>query len=121
VVNCAAYTQVDKAESEPERAFAINRDAARAIAQGVNNYGGCLLQVSTDFIFAGDRSVPYREDVWFMGVHNCCDISGNQHWAKGSGKPRIFGPLIVLVISAQFQDDWIEIFLSAIEPKLAFF
>ena len=63
VVNCAAYTQVDKAESEPERAFAINRDAARAIAQGVNNYGGRLLQVSTDFIFAGDRSVPYREDV----------------------------------------------------------
>lgn len=62
VVNCAAYTQVDKAESEPERAFAINRDAARAIAQGVNNYGGRLLHVSTDFIFAGDRSVPYRED-----------------------------------------------------------
>jgi dTDP-4-dehydrorhamnose reductase len=62
VVNCAAYTQVDKAESEPERAFAVNRDAARAIAEGVSKYGGRLLHVSTDFIFAGDRSVPYQEE-----------------------------------------------------------
>jgi dTDP-4-dehydrorhamnose reductase len=62
VVNCAAYTQVDKAESEAERAFAVNRDAAGAIARGVKEYGGKLLHVSTDFIFDGDQNVPYREE-----------------------------------------------------------
>lgn len=62
VVNCAAYTQVDKAESEAELAYAINRDAAAAIARGVKETGGRLLQVSTDFVFGGDQSTPYRED-----------------------------------------------------------
>lgn len=62
VVNCAAYTQVDKAESEAELAYTINRDAAAAIARGVKESGGRLLQVSTDFVFGGDQSTPYRED-----------------------------------------------------------
>ena len=62
VINCAAYTQVDKAEEDAERAFRINRDAAKAVAEGVQSYSGHLLQVSTDFIFDGTQSHPYRED-----------------------------------------------------------
>lgn len=61
VINCAAYTQVDKAEDDAELAFRVNRDAARAVAEGVQRYGGRLLQVSTDFIFNGEQSHPYRE------------------------------------------------------------
>lgn len=62
VINCAAYTQVDRAEDERELAFAINRDAARAVAEGVQLSGGRLLHVSTDFVFGGEQGRPYRED-----------------------------------------------------------
>ncbi len=62
VINCGAYTQVDKAEEEAGLAFTINRDAARAVAEGVRLSGGRLLHVSTDFIFGGEQSTPYRED-----------------------------------------------------------
>ncbi len=61
VINCAAYTQVDKAESDAELAFLVNRDSAAAVAKGVKKAGGRLLHVSTDFIFAGDASRPYQE------------------------------------------------------------
>lgn len=61
VINCAAYTQVDKAEQEQEAAFKVNRDSALGVAEGVKSYGGRLLQVSTDFIFDGSQSTPFRD------------------------------------------------------------
>jgi len=61
VVNCAAYTQVDKAESEADIAYAVNRDAAGAIARGAQQSGARLLQISTDFVFGDDKGVPYAE------------------------------------------------------------
>ncbi|MGD2138264.1 MAG: dTDP-4-dehydrorhamnose reductase [Gammaproteobacteria bacterium] len=62
VINCAAYTGVDKAESEPEQAFTINRDSAGRLAAAVAEEGGRLLHVSTDFVFDGRLSRPYREE-----------------------------------------------------------
>ncbi|MGB5442167.1 MAG: dTDP-4-dehydrorhamnose reductase [Gammaproteobacteria bacterium] len=62
IINCAAYTQVDKAESEPQLAFSVNRDSPAALATAVAATGGRLLQVSTDFIFDGTKTTPYRED-----------------------------------------------------------
>ena len=62
VINCAAYTQVDRAESQVEQAFVINRDSAGQLAGAVAGYGGNLLHVSTDFVFDGKQSRPYRED-----------------------------------------------------------
>ena len=62
VINCAAYTQVDKAESEPEAAFIINRDAPAQLARAVADYGGRFLQVSTDFVFDGSQTRPYTEE-----------------------------------------------------------
>ncbi len=62
VINCAAYTQVDRAESEPEKAFIINRDTPAQLAQAVAAYGGRLLQLSTDFVFDGTQTRPYVED-----------------------------------------------------------
>jgi dTDP-4-dehydrorhamnose reductase len=61
VVNCAAYTQVDRAESEPGAALTVNRDTPARLAAAVAGYGGRLLQVSTDFVFDGEQSRPYRE------------------------------------------------------------
>lgn len=62
VINCGAYTQVDKAEEERELAFTINRDAARAVAEGVKRSGGRMAHVSTDFIWGGEQSRPYVEN-----------------------------------------------------------
>ena len=61
VINCAAYTQVDQAESESDAAYTINRDAAGSLARALARTGGRLLHVSTDFVFDGDRQRPYRE------------------------------------------------------------
>lgn len=62
VINCAAYTQVDKAETDKDLAFLVNRDSAAAVAEGVKKSGGRLLHVSTDFIFGGEQSHPYSEE-----------------------------------------------------------
>jgi dTDP-4-dehydrorhamnose reductase len=62
VINCAAYTQVDRAESEVEQAFVINRDCVERLAGAVAGSGGQLLHVSTDFVFDGAQSRPYREE-----------------------------------------------------------
>ncbi|NNG11896.1 MAG: dTDP-4-dehydrorhamnose reductase [Halobacteria archaeon] len=62
VVNCAAYTQVDHAESEPGQAFTINRDSAGSLASVAAETGGRMMHISTDFVFDGKQSRPYRED-----------------------------------------------------------
>lgn len=61
VLNCAAYTQVDKAEAEAATAFRINRDGAECLAEAVAHCGGHLLHVSTDYVFDGRQERPYRE------------------------------------------------------------
>ncbi|MGP4007326.1 dTDP-4-dehydrorhamnose reductase [Streptomyces sp. 4N124] len=63
VVNCAAYTAVDDAESDEERALRINGDGPRLLARACASAGARLVHVSTDYVFAGDdRSAPYPED-----------------------------------------------------------
>ncbi len=62
VINCAAYTNVDMAEQEEDKAFTINCDAARMLAEGVRKSNGRLMHISTDFIFDGKQSHPYTEE-----------------------------------------------------------
>jgi dTDP-4-dehydrorhamnose reductase len=62
VLNAGAYTAVDKAESEPELALAVNVGAPRAFAEALADIGGRLLQVSTDFVFNGSQGSPYRPE-----------------------------------------------------------
>ena len=62
VINAAAYTAVDKAESEPERCAAINRDGAKQLAMACHEFDIPLIHVSTDYVFDGMQSAPYRED-----------------------------------------------------------
>ncbi len=78
VVNCAAYTRVDMAEQEPDKAFLINHDATRALAEGVKSYQGRLLHLSTDFIFDGRQSHPYSEEDTpnALGVYGASKLAG---------------------------------------------
>ena len=64
VLNAGAYTAVDKAESEPELALAlaVNAFVPAAFAQALQEQGGRLLQLSTDFVFNGQQGVPYSVD-----------------------------------------------------------
>jgi dTDP-4-dehydrorhamnose reductase len=62
VINCAAYTAVDKAESERELAFAINANAPAALAHACRQVGARLVHVSTDYVFDGRGPRPYRPD-----------------------------------------------------------
>lgn len=61
VINPAAYTNVDKAESEPDVAFAINRDGAAAVAAAAAAAGAPIIQLSTDYVFDGTKQAPYLE------------------------------------------------------------
>src|SRR3979409_2079202 len=60
-INCAAYTAVDKAESEKERAFAVNAEGAGNLASASREYGTKLIHISTDYVFDGTSSTPYKE------------------------------------------------------------
>jgi dTDP-4-dehydrorhamnose reductase len=62
VINAAAYTQVDRAEEEPDLAMSINGQGPRHLAQALKDLGGTLIQVSTDYVFDGAATVPYAED-----------------------------------------------------------
>ncbi|OGV60055.1 MAG: dTDP-4-dehydrorhamnose reductase [Lentisphaerae bacterium RIFOXYA12_FULL_48_11] len=62
VVNCAAYTDVDGAETNFEKAYNVNRDGARRVAERCRKTGACLMYISTDYVFDGQNRVAYRED-----------------------------------------------------------
>ncbi|MBG0827430.1 dTDP-4-dehydrorhamnose reductase [Planomonospora sp. ID67723] len=62
VVNCAAWTLVDEAETREEEAQAVNGDAVQEIALACAELGARLIQPSTDYVFSGTAREPYRED-----------------------------------------------------------
>ena len=80
VINASAYTAVDKAEDESELAFAINRDGPRFVAQRCAQHHIPLLHISTDYVFDGSETTPYREEmpVQPLGVYGASKAEGEQ-------------------------------------------
>jgi dTDP-4-dehydrorhamnose reductase len=80
IVNAAAYTAVDQAEDEPERAQRINADAAGALAAAARRRGSRFVQISTDYVFDGTSRAPYREDdpVRPLGVYGRTKLAGEE-------------------------------------------
>jgi dTDP-4-dehydrorhamnose reductase len=62
IVNAAAYTAVDKAESEQDAAFAVNATAPRVLAEEAKRSGALLVHFSTDYVFDGAKATPYVEE-----------------------------------------------------------
>ncbi len=62
IVNAAAYTAVDKAESESRTAYALNGDAPGILGEEAARIGSAVIHFSTDYVFSGEGSRPWRED-----------------------------------------------------------
>lgn len=77
VINAAAYTAVDRAESEPEAAFAVNRDGAAHCAEACAEADIPLIHFSTDYVFDGTKGEPYTED----DTTNPLGVYGASKWA----------------------------------------
>lgn len=78
VLNGAAYTAVDKAESEPDRAQAVNAEAAGHIAEACAESGAALVHLSTDYVFDGKKTSPYGPDdpIAPLGVYGASKAAG---------------------------------------------
>jgi dTDP-4-dehydrorhamnose reductase len=80
VVNCAAWTAVDACEGDPDRAFAQNALAVRWLAEGCDNAGARLVQISTDYVFDGLLDRPYTEwdDPSPQSVYGASKLAGER-------------------------------------------
>ncbi|WP_318495623.1 dTDP-4-dehydrorhamnose reductase [Photobacterium leiognathi] len=80
IINAAAHTAVDKAESEGALSYAINRDGPLYLAQAAENIGATLLHISTDYVFSGDKDGIYVETdkVDPQGVYGKSKLAGEQ-------------------------------------------
>jgi dTDP-4-dehydrorhamnose reductase len=84
VVNAAAYTAVDAAESDANRAFAVNADGPRMLAAACSAHGVPLVHVSTDYVFPGDADRPYATDA-ALGPHSVYGVT------KAAGEEAVLG------------------------------
>lgn len=80
IINCAAYTAVDMAESQTEICDLLNHRAPEILAKAVAKRQGALIQISTDYVFDGTACIPYRESdpVSPVSVYGCTKLLGEQ-------------------------------------------
>lgn len=86
IINCAAYTDVDGAEKNPELAFAVNAMGAGNIAQAARAVGARLIHISTDYVFNGKSSAPYQEE-------DICDPTNTYGHSKRAGELKVLETL----------------------------
>ena len=86
IVNCAAYTNVERAEEDEEAADRLNRGAAENLARAAEANGATLIHVSTDYVFDGTGHTPYTEDMATspLGAYGRTKLAGEEA-VKASG------------------------------------
>lgn len=92
IINCAAYTAVDLAETEQEKAFKINGLAVQKMAQIANQYNVTLIHFSTDYVFKGDATTPYLSNQGTnpINVYGASKRAGEKAITQVNGKHYIF-------------------------------
>ena len=80
IINAAAHTAVDKAETEIDASYAINREGPKYLAEAAASVGAAILHISTDYVFAGDKVGIYTESdpVAPQGVYGASKLAGEQ-------------------------------------------
>jgi dTDP-4-dehydrorhamnose reductase len=112
VVNAAAYTAVDEAETQEAQAFAVNALGAANVANACRETGARLVHISTDYVFAGDASLPYAEDAplaptsaygrtkaageWAVQAHCPQSWIVRTAWLYGAGGPNFVKTMVRL-------------------------
>ena len=93
IVNAAAYTAVDKAETERDQAFAVNANGPGFLAEAAQQCGARLIHISTDFVFDGRKSRPYlpADAKNPLGVYGASKAEGEEHVR------RVLGDTAVLI------------------------
>ncbi|MBR4755674.1 MAG: dTDP-4-dehydrorhamnose reductase, partial [Bacteroidales bacterium] len=92
IVNCAAYTAVDKAEDDHAGAMMLNSTAVGNLAKVAAERDAVLIHISTDYVFHGDATVPYKED-WPtdpLGVYGSTKLLGEREIAKSGCRSIVF-------------------------------
>ncbi|WP_373057246.1 dTDP-4-dehydrorhamnose reductase [Zunongwangia sp. H14] len=91
-INCAAYTNVEKAESEEEKAFAINAEAVKNLAEVCHSSNTMLFHFSTDYVFNGEAKIPYSEGDKTnpINVYGASKLKGEENIKKLADKYFIF-------------------------------
>lgn len=92
IINPAAYTAVDKAESEAERAYAINKDAPRVLGEAAAELGIPVIHFSTDYVYNGGRTRPWVEtdEPGPLGVYGASKLAGDVALANSGAAHLIF-------------------------------
>ena len=92
IINCAAYTNVDKAESDEAAAELINATAVANLAAAMKEVGGTLFHISTDYVFGSEGNTPRTEDMPLapLGVYGRTKLHGEQAIAESGCKALIF-------------------------------
>lgn len=87
-VNCAAYTNVEKAEEATEVAYAINADATKSLAEICNANNAVLIHISTDYVFDGEAKIPINEDFTTnpINVYGASKLKGEEYIAEAMSK-----------------------------------
>lgn len=112
VINCAAFTRVDTCEEQQDRAFEVNGRAVAHVVAAAERADARLLHLSTDYVFGGEASEPYREDAPTdpHSVYGRSKLEGERHalespralvvrasWLFGPGGPNFVGTLLRLI------------------------
>ena len=79
-INASAYTAVDLAEKEEEKAFAVNATGVQNLAKASKEVGATFIHVSTDYVFNGESNISYSEDNWTdpIGVYGASKLKGEE-------------------------------------------
>jgi len=96
IINAAAYTAVDKAESEPEAAFAINREGAANLARAAELVKARMVHISTDYVFDGRQARPYKPD----DPVNPLNVYGESKLAGESAIREVLGDNLLIIRTA---------------------
>ncbi len=80
IVNCAAYTAVDKAEGDPDAARRVNAEGPAVLARVAAETGAALVHISTDYVFDGQSAIPYKEDdpTSPLGIYGLTKLDGER-------------------------------------------
>ncbi|MEC5395667.1 dTDP-4-dehydrorhamnose reductase [Bergeyella sp. RCAD1439] len=115
-INASAYTAVDLAETEVDKAYAVNAEGVGCLAEACRRFGAVLVHVSTDYVFDGDTSISYSEDDRTnpLGVYGASKLKGEQLAMELNPKTII---LRTSWLYSEFNKNFVKTMLSLFETR----